>query len=162
MGELTIHRRDRAFVLMEVLVAMVIVAIAMTGLLRGFVLALDTVQKIYLNETAIILGKSVMDDLILEPPAEGEYELQFADDPRFGEAFMNWSFQLEIEADEPDYDQRPPGKMLQELEEIYIVDRLSIFFEDDFGRREVLRLHTLIIEPDLFSQAALQQNQLFW
>lgn len=161
MGELTVHRHDRAFVLLEVLVALVIVAVAMTGLLRGFVLALDTVKKIHQNETAILLGKSMMDDLVIEPAAEGDYEIDLGEDPRYGEDFDGWSIELEIVADEPDYKLRPPGKMLQELEAVYIVERLSIYFEDDFGRREVLRLHTILLEPDLFSQAAIQQNQLF-
>src|SRR5690606_15633716 len=90
-------RPRAAFILLEVMVAIVIIGVAMVALMRGFIVSLDSLQRIKQNETAILLARSLMDDLILEPPPEDRLEGKFANDPRFGDAFAGWEWEMEVE-----------------------------------------------------------------
>ncbi len=123
-------------------------------------MALDSIKKIQLNEKAMLLAESAMDDLMVEPPAEGDYDGRFSEDPRYGKAFEDWLYEIEIEAEEPDYQERPRGKMAQDLEYIYHV-RLKIIYDDDDEEKTVLDLRTILMEPDIFSEDAIQANQMF-
>ncbi len=156
----------RAFILLEVMVAIVIMAVAMVALIRGFIVSLDSLQRIRHNEVAILLAESLMDDLILEPPAEGTTEGEFSDDSRFGEDFEGWSWELEVEAEEPNYEERPGGRLGQELEQIYFAN-IKIYYENpNFDRRQrdrtlYVEIDTILLEPDVFSIDSLQANQIF-
>lgn len=153
-------RRARAFVLLEILVSIVIIAVALVAIMKGFVLSLDSLKRIRMNEKALILARSVMDDMILEPPDEGEYSGAFSEDVRFGEEDAGWSWKLEVEPEEPEYDERPRGRMDQDLEQTYNA-RLQINYEGDNEKRTYVNVSTILIDADVFSQAALQGNQLF-
>ncbi|MCC6547044.1 type II secretion system protein [Candidatus Sumerlaeota bacterium] len=153
-------KKQRAFVLLEILVSIVIIAVALVAIMKGFVLSLDSLKRIRMNEKAFVLARSLMDDLILEPPAEGSFEGNFADDPRFGEIYAGWSWSLEVEPEEPDYDERPRGRLTQDLEEVYNAE-LKIKYQGENESRTYLNISTILIDADVFSQAAIQANQLF-
>ncbi len=162
MGQLR-HRTvfRRAFVLLEVMVAMVIIAVGLVALMKGFVLSLDTLKRVKLNEQAILLARTLMDDMIMEPPAEGRYDGEFSLDSRFGEDFKGWFWELDVEAEEPDYEERPPGKLQQDLEAAYIVN-IRILHEDAFGEKSAyIDIDTIQLEADIYSIPALQENQIF-
>ena len=166
MGRLGLRpgRFRRAFILLEVMVGVVIVGVAMVALLRGFMISLDQIKKVKRNEQAILLARSFMDDMILEPPAEGRFEGNFGEDPRWGEKYEDWYWRLQVETDEPDYEERPEGTLFQELETLYYV-RLEILKEDTVGSDtrtlQLIDVYTISMEPDIFSPGALQGNQLF-
>lgn len=153
--------KTRAFVLLEVMVAIIIIGTAAVALMRGFFLSLDSIRRIRMNEQSILLARSLMDDLMLEPPDEGRYEGKFWEDPRFGAPFEGWRWYMEVEAIEPNYDERPRASLFQDLEPLYMA-QIVIFHEDANGRREdFLSFDTYLIDPDFFTFEALQQNQLF-
>jgi prepilin-type N-terminal cleavage/methylation domain-containing protein len=154
----------RGFVLLEVMVAVLIIGVALVALLRGFIISLDQLKRIRYNEQAILLAKSLMDDMVLEPPAEGRFEGNFGDDPRFGEEFAEWHWRVEVQVEEPDYEARPKGTLFQEMEEVYYM-QVEILREETVGRENrqylYLDLHTIAMESDIFSTRAIQGNQLF-
>ena len=150
-----------AFILLEVMVSLVIVGVSMTALLRGFVMSLDTVKKVRMNEVAIFLAEAFVDDLVLEPPPEGRFDGRFDSDPRFGEAFEGWQWELTVEAEEPRYRERPRGLPFRRIEHEYHA-RIVIAHRDDFGRTVYLTLDTILMDPDVFSLQSMQANQLFW
>ncbi len=165
MGQVGVLRRSRrpqaAFILLEVLVSLVLVGVSMTALMRGFVVSLDTVKKVRMNEVALFLAEAISNDMILEPPPEGRFEGRFERDPRFGESFEGWSWRLVVDAQEPRYRERPRGLPFRRLEHEYHA-RLEIRYEDEFERTTYIQLDTILMDPDVFSAQALQQNQLFW
>ncbi len=165
MGKVAILRRSArpqaAFILLEVLVSLVLVGVSMTALMRGFVMSLDTVQQVRKNEVAVFLAEAITDDMILEPPPEGRFDGLFERDPRFGEPFEGWSWHLTVDAEEPRYRERPSGLAFRRLEHVYHA-RLEIRYEDEFDTTTYLVLDTILMDPDVFSAQALQQNQLFW
>lgn len=151
----------RAFVLLEVLVSIVIVGVAMVAMMRGFILSLDTLKKVRMNEQAIYLAKSLLDDLMIEPPDARNYEGEFSDDIRFGEDFEGWFWEIDVTSEEPRYQERPSGRLPQKLEQIYSAE-VRVIHEDQNGdRRTYLTLQTLLMEPDIFSMQSIQANQLF-
>lgn len=152
----------RAFVLLEVMVAIAIIGIAVTSILRGFIITLESMKRLRLNEQAIVLGRTLMDDLILEPPDEGTYRGRFSDDARFGAEMADWSWEIRVEAEEPDYDERPKGTIMQDLEQVYsAVIEVKHQPRDDEPAETVLTMQTILLDPDLYSVEALQGNQLF-
>lgn len=165
MGSMSMYQaRVRSFVLLEVMVALVFMAVALVALLRGFTVSLDSLKKIRLNEEAIVLAKSILQDMELEPPAlENEtYEGEFADDPRFGEDYEDWRWEMEVELEDVDYDVDPEGNVRRDLEPILIAD-LRIFYQSDVMKDEYLPIQvtTILPTPDVFSIRSIQENQLF-
>ena len=165
-------RRSPAFILLEVLISVVIIGVSVVALMKGLLISMDTLRKVRMNETAIYLARSVMDDFQIEPPADGDYEGHFADDDRYGEAFNGWYWELQVEADEPDYDKAPRGRMLSGIELLYYT-RLIISYdpeaENTTSRRRsrgadrlvYIDIQTILMEPDVFSLQAIERNQLF-
>ena len=165
----------RAFILLEVMIAVMIIGVTFVAILRGFIVAYDTLGRVRMNETAMHLARSVMDDMILEPFSDGDFEGRFEDDPRFGTDYSGWHWQVWVEREEPRYSVRPVGTMLSDMEELYIARvRVSYDASDDprsqnRGRRTARRdsrhvyidIHTILMEPDVFSITAIERNQLF-
>jgi type II secretory pathway pseudopilin PulG len=146
--------------LLEVMVAILIIAVAAVALLKGFFLTLDNVKRVRKNEQAILLARTLMDDLIIEPPGEDDTEGSFGDDPRFGEAFVGWKWSISVEEVDIRYSERPKGTLFQRQEVIYQAS-VRIFFDHGDRVEDFLRFETFLMDPDIFSQQALQENQLF-
>ncbi len=149
------------------MLAMTIIGIGMVALMKGFIQSLDTIKRVKVNEQAMVFAQSLMDDIILEPPADGDYEGCFGDDIRYGEHYKNWYWEIEVEAEEPDYEERPSGRLNQDLEHMYITHiRILREEQDEESRRRsdkvvYVELYTILMEPDIFSLDCIQQNQLF-
>lgn len=164
-----------AFILLEVMLSIMIIGVTFVAILRGFIVAYDTLGKVRMNETAILLARSVMDDMILEPFSSGDYEGRFADDERFGDDFAGWYWEVQVENEEPRYSVRSEGRLLSDLEELYFA-RVIILYDsmDDprsraVGRRRArvdtrqvyVDIHTILMEPDIFSLRTIERNQLY-
>lgn len=155
--------RREGFILLEVLVAMVIVAVVFVAVLRGCYIALGMSKKVRVNEQAIFLAESLLADYELEAPIEDfEREGSFGDDPRYGEEFAAFSYRIEAEEEDIRYREKPKGKPKQDLEPVV---RMTIdIFHQPQGRDEpqrLLTLNTYVLEPTIFTNEALQSNQLF-
>lgn len=152
--------RRRSFVLLEVLVALVILGITLTALLRGFMVGMNAMRELKIMNTASQLAESLLDDFELEPPRDGKGEGRFADDPRFGEEFANYTWEYSVEEDDIRYRDTPRGTR-QEQEPIRTLE-LTIRYDDGVHRQFVpIRLTTYLMETQLFTDRALQANQLF-
>ncbi len=157
---LTRVNNNQGFVLLEVLISMMILAISMTAILRGFMIAMSTVRDNQQIEVASLLAQSLLDDFELEPPKKGKMDGSFLDDERFGEPFKDYSWEIDVEEERVTYDEIPKDP-LQELEPLYNME-LKIIFDDGRYKRSVpLVINTRIMDVQLFSQTAIQNNQLF-
>jgi len=153
-------KRAPAFILLEVMVALLILSVTMTALLRGFTIALHSIRENRIVVQATLLAESLLDDYELEPPGEGREEGSFAEDPRFGEDYAPFYWERDIDTEDPDYDDIPKST-LQENEQIFVMT-LSIIYDDGRNRRFIpLRFETFLLEPQVFSDQALMGNQLF-
>jgi len=148
------------FMLLEVMVAIIIIAVAAVALLKGFFLSLDNVNRVRRNEQAILLTRGLMDDLIIEPPAAERQDGRFSDDPRYGEAYAGWLWEIDVEEIEVDYEERPSGVLFQDTEVLYKAT-IRISLEENDRVEQYVELETFLMDPDIFSPQAIQENQLF-
>ncbi|MEQ8820045.1 MAG: prepilin-type N-terminal cleavage/methylation domain-containing protein [Sumerlaeia bacterium] len=157
-------RPPAGFVLLEVMIALVILAMTLVALLRGFALALGTVRSNNATATASFLAASLMEDYELEPPLRDQ-DGKFSEDPRFGEAFENYGYEVTIEEEDVRYrdEDREP---LRELDPMYKMT-LKIRYtpgEDGYDQSDskvLIAVDSYLVETQLFSKEAMQQNQLF-
>jgi type II secretory pathway pseudopilin PulG len=153
-------RRARSFVLLEVILSLMILSIVLTTLLRGFVIALGVIRETRIVSTATLLAESLLEDYELEPPLPGSRDGLFSDDPRFGSAFAAYRWERRVDEVSIRY-ARVPRNPLQEPEPLYRLE-LSIVYDDGRHRRFTpMRLTTYLLDTELFSDEALQENQLF-
>lgn len=164
-----------AFILLEVMLSIMIVGVTFVAILRGFIVAYDTLGKVRMNETAIHLASSLMDDLVLEPFSVGDYQGRFADDPRFGDDFAGWYWEVRVESETPRYNVRIRERLRSDLEELYFAQVIVLYDADDdprgraVGRRRVrgstqqvyINIDTILLEPDVFTIRSIERNQLF-
>jgi hypothetical protein len=150
----------RAFVLIEVLVAMVLLAISMTAILRGFIIALSTIRENRLQETAMLLAQSLLDDYEIEPPTEGRQDGAFREDLRFAEGFENFYWERRVEEVDVDYDEIPKSP-LQKFEPLYEMELRIIYDDGRFKKYTPLVLNTMLLDVQLFSSRSIQENQLY-
>jgi hypothetical protein len=154
------RRRRWSFVLLEVLVALLILGVAMTAVLRGFMMTNHALRENLIVLEATYLADSLVQDFELEPPLPGRHDGEFADDPRFGERFERYQWELEVEEEAIRY-RKVPRKALQDPEPLYPFT-LRIIYDDGQYRRFVpVQVDSALLETQLFSDNALQANQLF-
>lgn len=152
----------RAFVLLEVMVAVMILGIAMVALMKGLTLSIDQMKKINEQEAGILLAKSMLNDLTLEPNKEGRYQGSFEDDPRFAD-YEGWTWKVRIEAHEPDYDEIPREASSGTEVEYYYLAEIEIFRNEtdrNDGERLIVTLNTILLEADILDANSIVKNQL--
>jgi hypothetical protein len=159
-------RRPRAtpacFVLLELLLGIVILGVTLVAILAAFIQVMDGVRDRQILETAMHLAESMMADFELEPPAEGRAEGSFADDPRLGDAFEDYSWEYQVEPFEPRY-RDVPRRLMQDIELVHEID-LRIYHAQERRRGDrwlVARVQTYLVEPTTFTDDAIFQNQVF-
>lgn len=152
--------RAASFVLLEVTLSMMILAVVLAGLLRGFVLSMSGIRETRITNMASLLAESLMEDYEIEPPLEGRKEGDFAEDIRFGEAFANYRWERDVEEIDVDYDEIPRDP-LQEPEPLFELE-LRIYYDDGIHRPFMpVSITTYLLDTQLFTDDAIQSNQLF-
>ncbi len=150
----------RGFVLLEVMLALLILAVAMTAILRGFIMSLGAIRENTIMLNASLLVETLMDDYELEPPVDGRAEGGFAEDSRFGEEWANYFWERDVEEEEIDYDGFPRNP-LQEQEPINYMTLRIIYDDGQYRRFTPIELKTALIPAEIYSSDAVQSSQLF-
>jgi len=150
----------RAFVLLEVMIALIILAVAMTAILRGFVIVLGTIRENATALKATLLVESLMDDLELEPPVEGHADGKFEDDDRFGEEYAAFGWDREVEEVQVKYDGFPADPM-QEEEPLYKMTIKITYDDGKYRSFTPITVTTYLLGSEVFDREALQSSQLF-
>lgn len=149
----------RSFVLLEVTLSLLILSVTMGAALRGYVLGMNAIRENRILSVATLMAETLLDDLEVEPPVPGRTNGNFAEDPRFGEAFEDWSWERVVDTEEIRYKERSRNP-LQEPEPIYTM-QLTIRYDDGRRQRTPLIINTYLLGAQIFSDNAIQQNQLF-
>jgi len=153
------HALRPSFVLLEVTLSLLILAVTMGAALRGYVIGMNAIRENRMMSAAVMMAETLMDDLEIEPPVAGRANGRFEEDPRFGEAFSAWSWERGVETEEIRYQQRSRNP-LQEPEPLYKME-LKILYDDGRRSRTPLIINTYLIGAMIYSDAAIQSNQLF-
>ena len=93
-----VSRPARAFVLLEVLISLTILAVTVTATLRSFSQSLSAIRQLEVRTMANFFAQQILDEFELTPPyEEGESEGGFGDD------YAEYYYTLKLEYEEPDY-----------------------------------------------------------
>ncbi len=154
------RNRERAFILLEVMLALLILAVAMTAILRGFIMSLGTIRENTIMMKSSLLVETLLDDYELEPPVDGRADGSFADDKRFGPEWKSYFWERDVEEEDVDYDGFASDP-LQEREPILFMT-LRIVYDDGQYRRFVpIEVETALLPSEVFTRESLQSSQLF-
>ncbi len=155
------HRRAGAFVLLEVMVAVVILGIAAAVSMRSFMLSMHATRELEISMRAGLLAQAMMESWDLAPPAEGKTEGSFGEDPNYGKDYAFYFYKMEVEDDEVDYDDVSEEGIQREFVLLKKV-HLEIYYDDQKNRQSrPLDIYTSVLGLDPISPQARQANQLF-
>lgn len=155
------NRRPRAFILLEVTVALVILGIAAAVSMRSFILSMHATRELEISERADLLAKAMMESWDLVPPPEGKAEGSFGKDPNYGPEYRFYFYRMDVENQDIDYLDVSNEGMRRDFVPLKKV-HLEIFYDDQQNRRfRPVNLYTYCLGIDPFSAQAHQANQLF-
>jgi prepilin-type N-terminal cleavage/methylation domain-containing protein len=153
----TTPSRRRAFTLLEVLVALTIVALTLSAVLRSLTISLKAVRQSERMTTATILARGLVDEWELKPPEAGA----LAGD--FGDRYRGYSYEAECKDIPIDYKRLPKimevgrlAGMKQIAVDVYYVAPGS----DATTRKRVLHIESALTGADKYTPQSRRANNL--
>lgn len=119
------RRRSRAFVLLEVIVAMAILGVAVAAFMRSFTQSLHAAKQMEIHTQAQFFARQLLDEFEIFPPEEGETE------GGFGEDYPFYFYRVDVRYVEPDYNRRVL-EVPDDVEQLFAMREitLEIFYQD--------------------------------
>lgn len=147
--------RSTAFVLLEVIVAMVILGIAMATMMRSFTMSLAAIRRNDAATQATILAESVLQAMEAEPPGKGRTRGSFEAD-----GFPQYGYEVQSETEKLKYRLQTRTRVdnLRELQAV----KLTITYQDPRGKITTPADAYLVLAPlERFSYESKLKNELF-
>jgi prepilin-type N-terminal cleavage/methylation domain-containing protein len=146
----------RAFVLLEILIAMVILGIAMAAVLRCFTNGLKSVSYDRRITQAVLLAQDLLEDFEVEAPEEDKVEGSFAPD------FPDFIYVAEFKQVEIKYRDIGATMRKKELEYLRKV-QLQIYYQPPSGTKRVslLDFETYLTGIEKYAPNTKSLNALF-
>jgi len=156
-----VSRRTRAFILLEVTVAVVILGIAAAVAMRSFILSMHATRELEISMRATLLAQAMMESWDLVPPEDGKTEGSFGEDPNYGPQYMYYFYRMEVEDKEIDYEDVSLEGLRREFVPLKQV-HLEIYYDDQKNRQfKPLDIRTCVLGLDPFATQARQANSYF-
>jgi hypothetical protein len=161
-------RLRRAFVLLDVILSITILAIVVVTALRVFHQSISTVRRSDIVSRAVMYADAKMLEFGLEEPEDGRHEGFFGDeafyDPDLFPDAEDFQWAATVERQEIDY----PDVRLAERDEERIMSltqvHLQVIHDDGAGGFEpwvAVEINTYLMGHERFSQNARRENGLF-
>jgi prepilin-type N-terminal cleavage/methylation domain-containing protein len=148
--------RSRGFVLLEVMISLMILAIALGTSLRSFTHSITSLRKIQSTTTGLFLADQFLTEIDLIPAREGEMEGDF--DP---DLFPEYYWRLNIEREDIEYESLSFDGELDEFEPLYKYE-LKIYYDN--GRQKAFKVidaESYMLGSEMFASESKQQMQIF-
>lgn len=136
--------RRRGFAMIEMIVALVILGISVTALMHSFNKSMQAARRQERMSMSLFLAQQLMNEFERYPPPRGETE------GGFGDEYKYYSYVVDVEIDEPDYDIDVPG----EVDQLYAMRlyHLKILYEDEYKDPvTMLELDSAVVGFEKFS-----------
>ena len=91
--------RGRGFVLLEVIIALTILTVTVSTVLRSFSQSLSAVRQVEVQTQAAFFAQQLLDEFEIFPPVEGAHEGGFGDD------YWEYYWEATVDYEDPDYDE---------------------------------------------------------
>ncbi|MBI1785408.1 type II secretion system protein [Candidatus Sumerlaeota bacterium] len=147
------RQKPAAFVLLEVVISLTILAVTVTAILRSFSQSFSAARQLEARTQAVFFAQQLLDEFEINPPPEGTRE------GGFGEAYKEYSYMLKVEYEEPKY---RANVFSREVEQFYPLRTLTLDIYYNNGRNKEFRaltLHSAVIGFERFSEQAKAQMQ---
>jgi len=155
-GPLTTRRPTRSFVLLEIVVAMVLLGIALTTMLRSYTMGLKALSYDQKLTQAVFLAQTVLDGLESEAPQEYYLDGDFAPD------YPDFSYTAEFEDVEIKYDTLEVRVRRNEFEPLRKVVVRIFHKPPQTGQpHQLVEVTTYLTGIEKYTQSAKQLNALF-
>lgn len=145
----------KGFVLLEVMVSLIILAVALGTSLRAFTHSITSLRRIEATTTGMFLAEQMMSEIELLPRKDGEYEGEF------GELFPHYYYELTVERQEIEYTELEFDGDLDEFEPLFWFE-LKVYYDN--GRQKpvkVIDAESYLMGAELFSSKSKQEMQIF-
>lgn len=139
-------RRARAFVLLEVVLAITILGVSSFAFMRSFTQSMHAARVMEVQTQAALFARQLSEEFEYFPPEEGESV------GGFGDAYRNYSYRVTLEYEEPDYDE--DNLDFDAIEQFFPMRRLIIEIIYDDGRAapySPITLETALVGFEPFS-----------
>ena len=154
--KLTRKRRDGGMVLLEVTVAVVILAISVVTLMRSFTLSMQAIRKNDISTQACILADTLLQSLEVNAPEKGKSSGTFEQD-----GFPKYSWEMDVKNEEIKYkDVKTLGKV-EELKELKHVVVKIIYNDGQMNPQTPVETHLILPPVERFSYQSKFLNELF-
>jgi len=144
-----------AFVLFEVLVAVVILATSLAAIMRGLTTAMKTIEYNRATTTAMSLAQRLLDEYEIEAPALGQANGEF------GEAFPDFQWQRDVWIERVSYSDARAGAADNEFADLVMVRLRILHVESYEGARPLFETQTSLTQLERFSREARLRNGLY-
>ncbi len=152
------HRNGReasAFILLEVMIALVILGVGVAALMRSFTISLEAARQAEIINTATLLAESFLDEIQVAPPAEEHVA------GTFGENYPGYSFDLTTIVEEIDYRSIKRAREAKNFRELRRV-HLDVYYEHPRrGRFRTVSVDSALSGITKFTEGAMQEYHLF-
>ncbi len=145
----------RAFVLLEVLVSLTILAVTVSAVLRSFSQSFNAARRLEVETQAGFFAQQLLDEFETNPPPEGASEGGFGDD------YRQYWFHVEVDYEYPDYEST---SRREEISEFFPLRHITLEVNYDNGSTRAfraIRIESAIIGFERFTSEARSQLQFY-
>ncbi len=150
-----IFRHSKSFVLLEVLIALTILGVTVSAILRSFSQSLSAVRRIEVQTQAAFFAHQLLDEFEINPPDEGTTE------GGFGDAYREYSYVATVRYEMPDYGE---SRVHKDIGQFFPLRLVAIEINYDNGRNapfQAASIHSAIMGFERFSEQAKKQLMNF-
>lgn len=142
------RRRSGGFVLIEVVIAMTIMATAMVAVMRGFTIGLKTLRQTHITAVGMTLAQRLLEEYEVEFPPPGTEE------GHFGEAFPHFGWERTITDEEVEYQGARMNQGDVAMSPMYFINLKVNYFrsaEDHSRPIRAIEIDTAFTQAERFS-----------
>lgn len=147
--------RRRAFMLLEVILSLAILALASAVVMRAYTVSMKTIQKSEIITVATFLAESLVEEMDLRGWKSGRQE------GNFGERFPEYYWAAKVEERRLSYNHVGSGVKADDLEPLQTIEVAIYYQRGDHKPYSPLRFSYHPLRLEAFSSQAKFENQLF-
>lgn len=150
--------RCGAFALLEVILAVVIISVSFTALLRSFIISMNAIRRNDVITQGCILAEGLMQELEVDPPTSRKTNGNFEAD-----GFPQYTYEINLTEDKPNYRNMPKGVKLDAPVMIRTVSVDIKYIKPNTNKISHVTTLDLILPPiERWKYESKFLNELFW
>jgi Tfp pilus assembly protein PilV len=148
-------REEHGFLLLEVIIAMIILAVTIAAIMRSFTISLASIRKTEVTTTAVFLAQQLLEQFEIVPPEQSSLEGDF------GSAFPSFHYMMRLDERDIRYKDVALESLIQDfvtLKELTI----DIYYDDQRMKRfRAVHLVTYLMGDEKFTVQSKTLNKLY-